>query len=88
MTQDTPLRVGDVLYGYCGGEFGRDSYADKRVEVIGADYVVVRTGGRPQFAACDPDGMRQYRTPDDVEDAAAPSRAGDIPARPAAWWPS
>lgn len=86
MTQDAPLRVGDVLYGYCGGEFGRDSYADKRVEVIGADYVVVRTGGRPQFAACDPEGMRQYRTPDDEADM---SGVDDTRTRgPAAWWPS
>lgn len=37
-----PLRVGDVLYGYCGGAFGSDSYGDKRVEAIGADWVVVR----------------------------------------------
>lgn len=37
-----PLRVGDVLYGYCGGFFGRDSYGDKRVEAIGADWVIVR----------------------------------------------
>ncbi len=36
------IRVGTILYGYCGGEFGRDSYTDKRVEAIGADWVVVR----------------------------------------------
>jgi len=37
-----PLRVGDKLYGYCGGEFGRDSYNTKTVEAIGADWVVAR----------------------------------------------
>lgn len=37
-----PLRVGDVLKGFCGGAFGRDSYADKRVEAVGADWVVAR----------------------------------------------
>jgi hypothetical protein len=43
---DTQLRVGAVLYGYCYGAFGRDSYDDKRVEAIGTDWVVVReTGG-------------------------------------------
>lgn len=38
-----PLRPGDVLEGFCGGHFGRDSYADKRIEAIGADWVVART---------------------------------------------
>lgn len=40
-----PLRVGDVLVGFCGGAFGRDSYEDKRVEAIGADWVVAREAG-------------------------------------------
>lgn len=39
----TTLRVGDPLYGYCGGWFGRDSYEDKRVEAIGSDWVVARS---------------------------------------------
>lgn len=29
------MRVGDTLYGYCGGAFGRDSYGEKTVEHIG-----------------------------------------------------
>ncbi len=37
------LAVGTLLYGYCGGLFGRDSYDTKRVEAIGVDWVVVRT---------------------------------------------
>jgi hypothetical protein len=36
------LQVGQTLYGFCGGYFGRDSYHDKRVEAVGADWVVVR----------------------------------------------
>ncbi len=35
--------VGDLLRGHCGGMFGRDSYHDKRVEAVGADWVVVRS---------------------------------------------
>jgi hypothetical protein len=37
-----PIRVGDKLYGFCGGYFGRDSYADKVVEAVGADWIVAR----------------------------------------------
>ncbi len=40
---NTPLRVGTMIYGYCEGLFGRDSYGDRRVEAIGADWVVLRT---------------------------------------------
>lgn len=36
------ILVGTVLKGYCGGAFGRDSYARKRVEAVGADWLVVR----------------------------------------------
>ncbi|MEV6432866.1 hypothetical protein [Nocardia sp. NPDC051463] len=40
------IRIGTLLRGFCHGAFGRDSYDDKRVEAIGADWVVVReTGG-------------------------------------------
>lgn len=35
------LQVGDVLYGYCQGYFGRDSYGEKTVLAIGPDWVVV-----------------------------------------------
>lgn len=62
------LMVGDVLGGFCGGYFGRDSYADKRVEAIGADWVVVRNAedGRPEFfGGGPPDMLFQFvrRTP-------------------------
>lgn len=36
------LMVGQTLYGYCGGYFGRDSYSDKRIEAVGYDWIVVR----------------------------------------------
>lgn len=36
------IRIGQVLYGNCGGIFGRDSYNPKRIEAIGPDWIVVR----------------------------------------------
>lgn len=40
MTHDfTP---GDVIHGFCGGSFGRDSYACRRVEAVGPDWIVTR----------------------------------------------
>ena len=36
------LHIGLVLKGFCNGHFGRDSYEDKRVEAIGADWLVAR----------------------------------------------
>ena len=36
------IMVGDILKGFCGGHFGRDSYEDKRVEGVGTDWVVAR----------------------------------------------
>lgn len=45
--------VGMVLYGYCSGVFGRDSYDRKIVESVAFDYIVVRDEkGFPLFA-CD-----------------------------------
>ncbi len=63
--ETSPLRVGDMLYGFCGGYFGRDSYDNKRVEAIGSDWVVVREeNGSPNFASCDPEDLCEYRTED------------------------
>jgi len=57
-----PLRVGDVLPGYCGGTFGRDAYAEKRVEAIGSDWVVVRDEtGTVYFGEGCPEDLVQYR---------------------------
>lgn len=41
------LQVGQVLHGYCGGYFGRDSYECRRVEAVGFDWVVCRRVERP-----------------------------------------
>ncbi len=43
--------IGTVLYGFCNGFFGRDSYDDKRIEAIGADWVVARENESPCFAS-------------------------------------
>ena len=57
-----PLQVGQILYGYCGGYFDRVEYEDKRVEAIGADWVVVRgvESGKTDFAT-DMDGWTMRR---------------------------
>ena len=50
------LRVGQLLRGFCDGHFGGDSYLDKRIEGIGADWIVAREigcGGYPVFASGD-----------------------------------
>lgn len=61
----TILRVGDLLFGYCGGAFGRDSYEDKRVETMGTDWVVCRDGaGRTHFADSCPEDLTRYLIPD------------------------
>ncbi len=65
MTRKT-LRVGDLLYGFCGGAFGRDSYDDKRVEAIGTDWVVARRPvdtGEPEFCAGPPKELCEYLEP-------------------------
>jgi hypothetical protein len=55
-----------LLNGYCGGSFGRDSYCDKRVEAIGADWVVVRDGdGRPEFCEGNPEELERYTKEED-----------------------
>ena len=60
-----PLRVGDMLYGYCGGHFGRGSYDDKRVEAIGGDWVLVRVTDavQPCLALYEgsPEDLLEYR---------------------------
>jgi len=60
--EDEKLKVGDILCGYCCGKFGRDSYGEKRVEVIGADYVVVREfDGSANFASCNPSELCEHK---------------------------
>lgn len=51
----TPARIGMVFPWYCDGCFG-DSYAAKRLEAIGHDWMVVREieSGRTLFANVNP----------------------------------
>lgn len=57
-----PLRVGDVLDGFCGGYFGRDSYGAKRIEAAGADWVVARDeDGHAVFADVPPALLYEFR---------------------------
>lgn len=58
------LKVGQMLYGYCRGVFGRDSYGDKRIESLGFDWIVVREeDGTPNFA-CGVSDLRILQTDD------------------------
>ncbi len=64
-----PLRVGDVLHGFCGGAFGRDHYNCSTVEAIGSDWVVARDMDTPSrstwFARGNPDRLTEYRNEED-----------------------
>ncbi len=46
--------VGIIIYGFCSGFFGRDSYSDKQIEAEGKDWIVARAlddeNARPEFA--------------------------------------
>lgn len=68
MAAETPLRIGDILYGFCGGYFGK-VYWDKRVEAIGNDWVVAREilSGEVCFYEGDPNKLLEYRTDPDEE---------------------
>lgn len=44
--------VGEPVHGFAGGAFGRDSYACRRVEAVGWDWIVTRNErGEPEFVA-------------------------------------
>lgn len=65
------LMVGTALYGFCGGYFGRDSYGAKRVEALGADWVVVRLdNGSTDFASGEEilEQLREYQVKPKEED--------------------
>jgi len=61
------LKIGQVIYGYCGGVFGREfnAYKDKRVEAIGFDWVVLRDeDGNIHFAVGDElQQLEEHTTP-------------------------
>jgi hypothetical protein len=48
------LQIGELLYGFCGGYFGRDSYGTKRVEAVGIDWVVAREEGSGEVVLATP----------------------------------
>jgi hypothetical protein len=37
------IAVGEVIHGFCGGLYGRESFGCRRVEAVGADWVLTRT---------------------------------------------
>ena len=39
------IRPGNLLFGYCGGLFGRESYGDKKVVSVHSDHLVVTEDG-------------------------------------------
>lgn len=44
--------VGQPIHGFAGGVFGRDSYACRRVEAVGHDWIVTRSeDGVVEFAS-------------------------------------
>lgn len=58
-----PLRVGDLLHGYCGGVFELGTNNQVRVEAIGADWVIARgldAWSVPQFAQLPPEELVEW----------------------------
>jgi hypothetical protein len=48
------IYIGQMIYGYCNGYFGRHSYGSKRIESFGCDWIVARDEkGEPIFAIFD-----------------------------------
>lgn len=46
------FRVGQVIHGFANGAFGRDSYSCRRVEAVGADWIVTRNkSGTVEFSS-------------------------------------
>ena len=61
------IRIGTILYGYCGGYFDHDSYGNKRVEAIGADWIVVRDDdGKPDFYHGNLENLESYTVKENV----------------------
>ena len=67
MDKRQPVRIGTQLYGYCGGCFG-DNDSDKRVEAIGADWVVARDeNGKAVYADVAPEALEEYTVRDPAD---------------------
>lgn len=59
------LQVGDLIYGYCGGIWGNEGlvFHERRVEAIGADWVVVRnSGGNVEMFYGSPADLQDWTT--------------------------
>lgn len=66
------VKVGDTLYGFCNGYFGRDSYGDKRVVGIGQDggirWIVAREGKWLVFAeGFSKDQLKEWTVEEEME---------------------
>ena len=66
------LQVGQVLYGYCGEYFGRDSYESKRVEAVGVDWVVAREISDPHCVRIYPEFAEGVNIHQDLEEYTNP----------------
>ena len=58
------MNIGKLIYGYCNGYFGRDSYDTKRIEAEGWDWIVAREldeNSRPEFAQFNSEKEKQER---------------------------
>lgn len=63
------MTIGTVLYGFCNGYFGRDSYGEKTVVACGQSnddlWVVAREGQQLLFATgFDAELVSEWMTPD------------------------
>jgi hypothetical protein len=64
------IEPGDILYGYCGGVFGRGGYGPHRVIAVGRDWVLCRGGQIEDYVYVyngDPADLESYLTEEDDE---------------------
>lgn len=65
------LKIGQMVYGFCGGIFGREfnSYGDKRVEAVGFDWVVLRDedGGIHFAEGNELQQLEKHTTPEEID---------------------
>ena len=77
MANTKSVLVGTVLYGYCGGAFGKDwSDGPRRVEALGVDWVVARMlseDSEPEFARVAPEELEKFTVkPEEDSDKESP----------------
>jgi hypothetical protein len=59
------LKVGDVIYGFCGGEFGSSSYGPRLVIHVAPDWVVYREDARYGLWVGNPADLVPHTTPEE-----------------------